>query len=80
MKKQEKFSIDLEFAPHDEFAFKSNAYLTLSIISGPTYTLVLRGTAKKPGVDFSFFNYDFGPSFVLKQPLSITAYLEVRNR
>lgn len=52
----------------------------LSIISGPTYSLVLRGTAKKPGVDFSFFNYDFGPCFVLKQPLPITTYLEVRNR
>jgi len=75
VKKNEKFSIDLEFAPDDEFAFKSNASLTLSIISGPTYTFILRGTAKRPGVDFSFYTYDFGPCFVLKQPLPITAEL-----
>jgi hydrocephalus-inducing protein len=80
VRKNEKFSLDLEFAPHDEFAFKANASLSLSIISGPTYNFVLRGTAKKPGVDFSFFHYDFGPCFVLKQPLPITAFLEVRNR
>lgn len=54
--------------------------MTLSIISGPTYTFELRGQAKKPGVEFSFFNYDFGNCFVLKQPLPMTAYLEVRNR
>lgn len=75
VKKNEKFTIDLLFAPQDEFAFKSNASITLSIISGPTYTFIMRGTAKIPGIDFSFFNYDFGPCFVLKQPLPITAEL-----
>lgn len=75
VKKNEKFAIDLVFAPQDEFAFKANASLTLSIISGPTYTFILRGTAKTPGIDFSFYTYDFGPCFVLKQPLPITADL-----
>lgn len=41
---------------------------------------MLRGTAKTPGIEFSFFTYDFGPCFVLKQPLPITAFLEIRNR
>jgi hydrocephalus-inducing protein len=80
VKKNEKFTIDLLFAPQDEFAFKSNASICLSIISGPTYTFILRGAAKTPGIDFSFYSYDFGPCFVLKQPLPITAELEIRNR
>jgi hydrocephalus-inducing protein len=75
VRKNEKFSIKLDYSPSEEFAFKSNAAITLSIISGPTYTFVLRGSAKKPGIDFSFFSFDFGPCFVLKQPLPITAYL-----
>lgn len=41
---------------------------------------MLRGTARTPGIEFSFFNYDFGSCFVLKQPLPITAELEIRNR
>ena len=72
--------MDIQFAPTEEFAFGQSSTLSLSIVSGPTYVFVLKGSAKKPGVDFSFFSYDFGPSFVLKQPLPVTTYLEIRNR
>lgn len=80
MKKNEKVTINVSFQPSDEFAFKVNSCIVLNIISGPTYTFLLRGASKKPGIDFSFFSYDFGPCFVLKQPLPVTTYLEVRNR
>lgn len=80
VKKYEKVTIDVTFQPTDEFAFKANSCLVLNIISGPTYTFLLRGTSKKPGIEFSFFNYDFGSCFVLKQPLSVTTELEIRNR
>lgn len=66
--------------PTEEFSFSSNSYFTLSIISGPSYNFAVRGSSKKPGVEFSFYNFDFGPCFVLKNPLPVTAYLEIRNR
>ncbi len=80
VKKNEKFTLTLIFQPTDEFAFKVNSCLMLNIISGPIYTFLLRGSSKKPGIDFSFFNYDFGPCFVLKQPLPVITYLEIRNK
>jgi hydrocephalus-inducing protein len=80
--KREKLDIEVQFAPLAEHKFKGPKpnRLTLSIISGPTYQFDLKGSARKPGVDLSFTSYDFGPCFVLKQPLSTTVYLEMRNR
>lgn len=75
VRKNEKFSVEIQFAPTEEFVFGQASTLALSIVSGPTYVFVLKGSAKKPGVDFSFFSYDFGPCFVLKQPLPVTTYL-----
>lgn len=80
VKKNEKFNIEIQFAPTEDFVFGPNSSISLMIVSGPTYTFNLRGSAKKPGVDFSFYSYDFGPCFVLKQPLPVTTYLEIRNR
>jgi len=34
---------------------------------------------KTPGVLLSFKSYDFGPCFVLKQPLSKTIELKIKN-
>ena len=81
VKKLDKKEIEIVFAPLAEFRFKpKTSILTLSIVSGPTYTLEIRGNARKPGVELSFFEYNFGPCFVLKQPLPITKELEIRNR
>lgn len=80
VKKNEKFAIEIQFAPTEEFSFSQNSSVSLSILSGPTYVFMLKGSAKKPGVEFSFFSYDFGPCFVLKQPLPVTTFLEIRNR
>lgn len=54
--------------------------LSLQIVSGPIYNFVLQGNARKPGVELKFLSYDFGPCYVMKSPLPITALLEMRNR
>jgi len=38
----------------------------MMITSGPNYYFSLVGSAKKPGVEFSFLNYDFRQCFVLR--------------
>ena len=81
VKKRDKREIEIMFAPIAEYKFKAKQnILTLSIVSGPTYFLEIRGTARKPGVELSFIEYNFGPCFVLKQPLPIMKELEMKNR
>jgi hydrocephalus-inducing protein len=81
VKKNEKFQINVVFQPIAPYKLnQGHNQIHLAIVSGPTYTFILNGNAKKPGVDFSFQSYDFGPCFVLKQPLPITKVLELRNR
>lgn len=79
VKKNEKFTINMNFQPIAPYKLNNNL-VSLAIVSGPTYNFTLTGSAKKPGVDFSFLSFDFGPCFVLKQPLPITKVLELRNR
>ena len=59
--------------------FKEKHYIILQIISGPAYKFVFSGLAKRPGMTLSRKRYDFGPQFVLKQPLSKTFLLKVTN-
>lgn len=81
VKQNDKKEIEILFAPIAEFRFKQKqSLLTLSIVSGPTYLLEIRGNARKPGVELSFFEYNFGPCFVLKQPLPIIKELEIKNK
>lgn len=51
----------------------------LKIPSGPKFNFILNGAARKPGIQLSFHNYDFGPCFVTRQPMSIRAVLELVN-
>ena len=75
-----KVDIQVAFTPIDEYKLKpKNHSFTLSIISGPTYTFKLQGSARKPNVELSFFEYDFGPCYVMRQPLSKSHYLEMKN-
>jgi hydrocephalus-inducing protein len=48
-------------------------------VSGPSYTFTLNGSARKPGIDFSFTEFDFGPCFVLRTIMPKIAYLELVN-
>jgi hydrocephalus-inducing protein len=51
----------------------------MSIVSGPKYDFFLFGDARKPGIELSFNSFDFGPCFVMTQPMSKTATLEMIN-
>jgi len=78
--KNEKVDIEVIFSPITDYKLRpKNHYFTLSIVSGPTYYFRLTGSARKPGVEFSFLEYDFGPSYVMKQPLIRTTNLEICN-
>ena len=78
--KNEKVNIEVTFGPIGEYKLNpKNHYFNLHIVSGPTYHFRLTGSARKPNVEFSFLEYDFGPCYVLKQPLAKTAMLEIRN-
>ena len=48
-------------------------------MSGPKYDFLLNGNARKPGVKLSFAQYDFGPCFVMRQPMPKKAILEITN-
>lgn len=41
-----------------------NHPILLKISRGPTYRLILRATANKPILEFSFNHYDFGPCYI----------------
>lgn len=80
VKKNESVDIEVQFAPTNEYRLVPKSHhFTLNIVSGPTYLFRLGGSARKPNVEFSFTEYDFGASYVMKQPLSRTAVLEIRN-
>jgi len=48
-------------------------------VSGPKYDFLLNGAARKPGVKLSFTAHDFGPSFVLRQPMPKQVMLVIEN-
>jgi len=78
--KNEKVNIEVTFAPINEHKLNPKSHhFNLQIVSGPTYHFRLAGSARKPNVEFSFVEYDFGYCYVLKQPLAKTAILEIRN-
>jgi hydrocephalus-inducing protein len=56
-----------------------NFKISLNIVSGPKYDFLLVGNSRKPGVHLSFTNFDFGPSFVMSQPIPKRAILELVN-
>ena len=67
----------LTYAPVIENTLKYKA--TLSIVSGPNYDFHLTGKARKPGMQLNFNKYDFGGSFVMRQPMPKVAVLEMKN-
>jgi len=78
VKSGESVSIYLKYAPLTEHKL-SKAKFQLSIVSGPTYSFICKGSARKPGVQFSFLEKDFGPCFVLRTLLTKTVNLEIVN-
>ena len=70
--KHDKVEIEVTFAPTQEHKFKGKSQrLSLQIISGPIYHFDIKGSARKPNIELSFYDYDFGPQFFLKRPLHV---------
>lgn len=70
---------EISYLPLQEHQLK-NFKLSLNIVSGPKYDFVLNGIARKPGIKFNFHQYDFGPCFVMRQPMPKKAILEITNQ
>ena len=51
----------------------------MKIVSGQKFTFQLNGTARKPGVNLSYLQYDFGPWFVTRELISSKTVLELVN-
>eukprot|EP00397_Hematodinium_sp_SG-2012_P000030 GEMP01000030.1.p1 GENE.GEMP01000030.1~~GEMP01000030.1.p1 ORF type:complete len:4608 (+),score=1069.56 GEMP01000030.1:10-13833(+) len=71
-KQKEEVEMTLEYCPSDTHCL-DNHHVKLLIPSGPgesAYLIELMGRARRPQLDFSFTNYDFGPCFVKKGTMS----------
>ncbi len=81
VRKHEKVEVEVVFAPTQEVRFKGKgSRLSLQIISGPVYHFDIKGSARKPNVELSFYEYNFGPQFFLKRPLPVKTMLVLRNK
>ena len=78
VQKGNEIEFEITYLPISEHKLK-NFKLQLQIISGPKYEILLNGTARKPGIKMSFTQFDFGPSFVMKQPMSRQCLLTIVN-
>jgi len=74
----ESVNIKLKYFPISEHKMQK-AKLQLGIVSGPKYNFACKGSARTPGVHFSFYEKDFGPCFVLRTLMPRIAYLEMIN-
>lgn len=73
--------LQLVFQPLKEYRLKATLHqVTLAIVSGPSYYFRLSGSGRRPGVDLSFTTFDFGPSFVTKNPIPRSIVLRMYNR
>ncbi|XP_014477569.1 PREDICTED: hydrocephalus-inducing protein homolog [Dinoponera quadriceps] len=50
----------------------------LKISRGPTYRLILKATANKPALEFSFNHYDFGPCYVQDAIAAVWNHVDLR--
>ena len=75
-----KVDVEIIFNPLKDYKLRPNLHtLTLGIVSGPSYHFKLSGNARKPSVEVSFASFDFGPCFVLKNPIKKTVILKMKN-
>ena len=75
-----KVDIEVIFNPTKDYKLRPNLHtLVLNIVSGPSYQFKLNGSARKPTVEVSFPLHDFGPCFVMKNPIKKIVILKMRN-
>jgi hydrocephalus-inducing protein len=56
-----------------------NHKIFLQIVSGPTYTFLLNAKARSPQIVFSSVSCNFGPCYVMRQPVPNTQIITVKN-
>ena len=78
VKKGSSETIEIIYLPLNAHKLK-NYKCSLRIVSGPKFSFLLNGIARKPGISLSFHQYDFGPCFVTRQPMPVKAVLELVN-
>ena len=57
----------------------SNHKISLNIISGPTYTFLFNAKPRSPQIIFNSIKYNFGPCYVMRQPVPNTQIITVKN-
>ena len=57
----------------------TNHKISLNIISGPTYTFLINAKARSPQIIFSSIKCNFGPCYVMRQPVPNTQIITVKN-
>ncbi|XP_026670111.1 hydrocephalus-inducing protein-like [Ceratina calcarata] len=65
----------LTLTARQKVAIKDHCVL-LQISNGPAYKFILKACSKRPGVDFSFNRYDFGPCYV-QQNNAVSYYTDL---
>lgn len=78
MQKGSEVTFEITYLPLAEHQLK-NYKMSLNIVSGPKYDFLLNGNARKPGIKLNFHAFDFGPCFVMRQPIPRKAILEIIN-
>lgn len=78
VQKGSEVQFELNYLPQSDHQLK-NYKVSLNIVSGPKYDFLLNGVAKKPAIKLNATHYDFGPCFVMRQPMPKVYNLEITN-
>ena len=73
-----KIIITLTILPLNKINLQ-NHKIFLNIAAGPTYTFLINAKARSPQIIFSSIKCNFGPCYVLRQPVPNTQIITVKN-
>ena len=76
--KGSKENITLTLLPLNKINLQ-NHKIFMNIVSGPTYTFLINAKARTPQIIFSSIKCNFGPCYVLRQPVPNTQIITVKN-
>jgi hydrocephalus-inducing protein len=76
--KGSKLNVTLTLFPLNKINLQ-NHKIFLNIASGPTYTFLINAKARSPQIIFSSIKCDFGPCYVMRQPVPNTQIITVKN-
>ena len=76
--KGSKVNVTLTLLPLNKINL-NNHKIFLNIISGPTYTFLINAKARTPQIIFSSIKCNFGPCYVMRQPVPNVQIITVKN-